>query len=69
MDGTARCDLKWRKSTYSQGGGTTDCVELASLDGAVGVRDSKSLSTPHLPVSRDDLAALLARIKAGGLDL
>ncbi|MEU8795955.1 DUF397 domain-containing protein [Spirillospora sp. NPDC048819] len=59
----------WRKSSYSQTHGTSDCVELASVEGAVGIRDSKSLSTPHLTVSRDDIAALLARIKVGGLDL
>ncbi|TDC44863.1 DUF397 domain-containing protein [Actinomadura sp. KC345] len=64
-----RCAPKWCKSSYSQTHGTSDCVELASLDGVVGIRDSKSLSTPHLSVSKEGMAALFDRIKAGGLDL
>ncbi|NKZ05844.1 DUF397 domain-containing protein [Actinomadura latina] len=59
----------WRKSSYSQSHGTSDCVELASLEGAVGIRDSKSLSAAHLVVSAGDLAALLGRVKAGHYDL
>ncbi|TDC94621.1 DUF397 domain-containing protein [Actinomadura sp. 7K507] len=59
----------WRKSSYSGSHGTSDCVEVASMEEAVEIRDSKSLSTPHLTVSKDEMAALFIRIKAGGLDL
>lgn len=59
----------WRKSSYSQTHGTSDCVEVASLEETVGIRDSKSPSTAHLVISQDDLAALISRIKVGQLDL
>ncbi|MEV0106245.1 DUF397 domain-containing protein [Nocardia sp. NPDC050799] len=36
----------WFKSSYSQHGG--DCVEVAHLDEAVGVRDSKNATGPVL---------------------
>ncbi len=53
----------WRKSSYSQGGGT-DCVELAALEGSgCGIRDSKNPEAPHLVVSRSVLAALVQGIK------
>ena len=42
--GTAR--VTWRKSTRSNGSG--DCVEVADLGGAVGVRDSKDHDGPVL---------------------
>lgn len=57
----------WRKSSYS-GGEAGQCVEVAALGAAVGIRDSKSPSAPHLAVARGDLAALVSRIKAGELD-
>jgi hypothetical protein len=58
----------WRKASRSntQGG---DCVELAALDGKIGVRDSKNPSAGHLAVAKVELAALVGRIKAGELDL
>lgn len=53
----------WRKSSYSQGGGT-DCVELAALDGSArGIRDSKNPDAPYLIVSRSALAALVQCVK------
>jgi len=53
----------WRKSSYSQGGGT-DCVELAVLEGSErGIRDSKHPEAPHLAVSRSALTALVQGIK------
>ena len=36
----------WRKSSYSGGGGTSNCVEVA-----FGVRDSKNKSGPSLTFS------------------
>ena len=38
----------WRKSSYSGGGGGTDCVEVAFMASEVGVRDSKNASGPRL---------------------
>lgn len=63
-------DLKhaaWRKSSYTgQEGGT--CVELASLETTVGVRDSTDPSGPVLRFGRDEVAGLIGRIKTGELD-
>ncbi|TDD79285.1 DUF397 domain-containing protein [Actinomadura rubrisoli] len=59
----------WRKSTYSQTSGTTDCVEVARLAHLVGIRDSKNPMASHLAIGRGDLAGLLGRIKAGELDM
>ncbi|MEV4252151.1 DUF397 domain-containing protein [Spirillospora sp. NPDC049652] len=53
---------RWRKSSYSwteQG----ECVELAPVFGAVGVRDSKDPGAGHLMVSRVWLAELFERIR------
>lgn len=37
---------RWVKSSHSQAGG--ECVEVAHLDDAVGVRDSKDVTGPVL---------------------
>jgi hypothetical protein len=58
----------WRKSSYSQTSGTTDCVELADLAQSVGIRDSKHPAGGHLSISRPGLAGLLRRIKDDKLD-
>lgn len=57
----------WRKSSRSQGGGQ-NCVEVAALQGAIAIRDSKD---PHGPVHLIPLQAfrdLTTRIKHGDLD-
>lgn len=59
---------QWRKSSYS-GGDSGQCVELANLDGTVGIRDSKNPQNPHIEVGREALASLIGRIKAGELEL
>ena len=41
----------WRKSSYSGGSGTGNCVEVAFEDKAVGVRDSKNTGGPTLAFS------------------
>jgi hypothetical protein len=60
---------QWRKSSHSSGDSGTDCVELAALEEGVGVRDSKDPDAGHVTVDRSSFAALLARAKAGVLDL
>ncbi|MEV4254442.1 DUF397 domain-containing protein [Spirillospora sp. NPDC049652] len=58
--------IVWRKSSYSgggTGGGGGDCVELADLGGAVGVRDSKAPKDGHLSFGRESLAALIRQIR------
>jgi hypothetical protein len=60
----------WRRSSYSQTSGTTDCVELADLgDGRVGARDSKAPDLGHLVLGRAALREVLARVRADELDV
>lgn len=49
-------------------GGEGDCVEVARLPEAVLVRESKDPSGPMLSFSRDQWAAFLSDVKAGGHD-
>lgn len=56
----------WRKSSHS-GGHEGDCVEIADLNGHVGIRDSKNPDSGHLVLTRRNFAALLSRQKIGGL--
>ncbi|TDB92481.1 DUF397 domain-containing protein [Actinomadura sp. 7K534] len=55
----------WRKSSKSttQGG---ECVEVAALANAIGVRDSKNPEGGHLVLASEAFARLVERIK--GLD-
>ncbi|WP_337193684.1 DUF397 domain-containing protein [Actinomadura rayongensis] len=46
-----------------------DCVELASLSLAVGVRDSKAPYAGHLAVRVGEFRRLVAEVKAGDHDL
>lgn len=57
----------WRRSTRSttQGG---ECVEVARLVSAIGVRDSKNPGAGHLSLPADSFAALLSRVKRGEYD-
>ena len=60
----------WRKSSRS--GSTTtqnDCVELAPLPDAVGIRDSKNPGAGHLNLTADQFTGLLANIKADKFSL
>jgi xanthine/CO dehydrogenase XdhC/CoxF family maturation factor len=59
---------QWRKSSRSSSTGG-NCVELAAVKEAIGVRDSKNPSQGHLTVGREALSGLIGRIKAGELDL
>jgi hypothetical protein len=56
----------WRKSSYSGGGGKggEECIELARLTAAVGLRDSKNPEAGHLSLSRAALAGLLDQARS-----
>lgn len=62
--------VQWRKSSRS--GDETNkaqCVELADLSAAIGVRDSQAPGAGHLTVSRAALATMFGEIRGGRLDL
>jgi len=52
----------WRKSTRSNGGG--DCVEVATVPGLVGVRDSKDTAGPVLAFGSDAWTAFVGGVQA-----
>jgi hypothetical protein len=58
--------VSWTKSSAS--GNDNDCVEIASADGAVFIRDSKNPSGPALAFTRSEWAAALAGAKSGEFD-
>jgi hypothetical protein len=56
---------RWRKSSYSTGGGA-NCVEVAdSLPGVIAVRDSKDPDGPELAFTPAAWAAFLGGAKTG----
>ena len=57
----------WRKSSFSNAGG--NCVEIASLRGAVAVRDSKKPHAEALLFSRAAATAWIEHCKAGEFDI
>jgi hypothetical protein len=60
---------RWKKSTYSNGGGNA-CVEVAgNLDGVTAVRDSKRPEDGALVVERATFTRFLDDVKAGRFDL
>lgn len=62
-------DLRWRKSSRSNGGGGGNCVEVA--DGQrdmVYVRDSKTPSGPVLAFGIDQWRAFVTGARAGVFD-
>lgn len=56
----------WRTSTRSSGNG--QCVEVAALNGATAVRDSKDPAGPALTFTAPQWAAFNAGIQAGEFD-
>ncbi len=58
----------WRKSTRSAGNGG-NCVEVANLDDAVAVRDSKHPEGAALVFSRTEWATFVDATKSGEFDL
>ncbi|HEY7486078.1 MAG TPA: DUF397 domain-containing protein [Streptosporangiaceae bacterium] len=58
----------WRKSSHSGGASGSDCVEVADLSGAIGIRDSKNPAGPRLFLSDRSFAMLVSQVKAHQLD-
>ncbi|RKS70860.1 uncharacterized protein DUF397 [Actinomadura pelletieri DSM 43383] len=54
---------EWRKSSHSGTGAQSDCVEMAALPGAVGIRDSKAPDGPRFALPASAARELLTRIK------
>ncbi|MEU7983264.1 DUF397 domain-containing protein [Streptosporangium canum] len=59
-------DARWRKSSFSADG--PSCVEVAFVDDAVAVRDTKDRDGGTLVFPRDEWTAFIGGIKSGGLD-
>ncbi|MEU0831786.1 DUF397 domain-containing protein [Streptomyces sp. NPDC005969] len=53
---------QWRKSSYSNGAGG-ECVEVADLHAAVGVRDSKRPRGPRIAVRHSTWAGFVAFLR------
>ncbi|MGI5324193.1 DUF397 domain-containing protein [Actinomadura nitritigenes] len=56
----------WRKASRSSTTGG-ECVEVADLAVAIGVRDSKAPEAGHLALSADGFAQFVERVKRGEL--
>ncbi|TYB48989.1 DUF397 domain-containing protein [Actinomadura chibensis] len=59
----------WRKSSRSGSGaaGGQECVEVAELATAVGIRDSKAPEVGHLVLTPQAFAALVQQVKCDEL--
>ncbi|MFJ2033754.1 DUF397 domain-containing protein [Streptosporangium sp. NPDC087985] len=57
---------RWRKSSLSGSG--PSCVEVAFVNDAVAVRDTKDREGGTLVFRRDEWTAFVGGIKSGGLD-
>jgi uncharacterized protein DUF397 len=56
-------NLQWRKASYSSGNGG-NCTEVATVRGAVLVRDSKDPGGPVLRFGREAWEAFAASVRA-----
>ena len=59
----------WRKASRSNGNGGNNCVEVAFLDDAVAVRDSKDRQGPALMFTQAEWTAFVDSAKEGEFDL
>lgn len=64
MDGDFR-PARWRKSTHSPN--EQNCVEVATLNGRIGIRDSKNPGAGHIACDPDAWERLLHDIKSDGI--
>ena len=53
--------VRWRKSSFSGGGGDEACVEVALVGSATALRDSKNAAGPVLVLPTNAWNALLHR--------
>jgi hypothetical protein len=60
--------VTWRKSRRSSGNGG-ECIEVAHLPGAVGVRDSKNPTGPALVFTAQRWSAFHTALKNGRFDV
>jgi hypothetical protein len=58
----------WRKSSASNGNGGNNCVEVALLDAAVAIRDSKNPDGPALVFCSAEWDAFVDGAKRGEFD-
>ena len=66
-DGLKAGDLQWRKARRSANNGA--CVEVASVNGDVIVRDSQNQDGPVVPYAPITWRTFLAGARAGRFDL
>jgi uncharacterized protein DUF397 len=66
MSGTGMAEPEWRKAKSSVGNGA--CVELASMDGMVAIRDSKDPAGPVLRYTPAEWRAFLDGAKKAEFD-
>jgi len=59
----------WKKGSRSNGSGGNNCVEVAFLDDAVAVRDSKDQQGPALMFTQAEWTAFVDSAKDGEFDL
>ena len=59
----------WKKSSRSNGNGGNNCVEVAFLDTAVAVRDSKNPTGAPLMFTYPEWAAFVGGAKEGEFDI
>jgi hypothetical protein len=57
-------NLQWRKATYSSGNGG-NCIEVATTDRTVAVRDSRNPDGPRLAFDTRAWQTFAAKLKAG----
>jgi Domain of unknown function (DUF397) len=57
--------VAWRRSSRCDAG---SCVEVAHIDGAFAVRDSKDRSGPTLLFTRAEWSAFVAGVRAGDFE-
>jgi len=58
----------WRKSSRSNGNGGANCVEVAFVATAIGVRDSKNSTGPVLEFTAVDWKSFVDGTKLGRFD-